>query len=699
MLTARMGIGGAETHILELSRGLTARGYRVTVGSEGGVYSEELEKSGIGTVFLPLGDRRSLPNAIGAIADLLKREKFDVIHAHGRLSAFAALAALKYNKCNIPLVTTAHLNFRTDPVLRAVSKWGEKTLAVSSAVRDYLIREYGISRSAVENTVNGVDALRFCPEDPDPSLLAAFGLSPNTGKRAVMISRLDKDADAGVETVLDALPEALKVIPDFELVLCGGGDDGERIRRKAETINRKAGRNAVILTGPRTDIGKIINLASVGFGVSRAAMEEMACGKPVILIGPQGWLGIFDETKEEAAAETNFCCMNSLPAPEMLSDEIVKLFSLPEKERSELGAFCRRTIERSFSVDRMVSDAERMYRSVAGTGKKRDTVLLAGYFGCGNTGDEAMLEAEKEAISAFLPGKTVKVLRGSARKDPRRVLSALNRAETLVLGGGSLLTDASSTRSLAYYLALIEAGRRSGCRIAMVGAGIGPFSDPDNEKSALLGLREVKKIVLRDQNSYEYLKEHGVPEAKLLSGADPVFLSREEDPSWIAYLRKKYGIPEKGTFFVFPRKKPNASLLSAVRVLARHGKTPVIVPLHPGYDKKAAEILREQTDGILLNDSLTGKELIGMMKNAEFAITERYHGLVFAISAGIPAVPISYDPKTDSLCRDAGLPSPLRIGSADARAILSALKTARPSARAEELKKRAQNFLPFVFDE
>ena len=699
MLTARMGIGGAETHILELSRGLIGRGHFVTVGSSGGVYRKELKKAGVGTVYLPLDDRRSLPQAVRAIRELLKREQFDVIHAHGRLPAFAASLALKYNSCNIPLVTTAHLNFRLDPVLRAVTVWGEKTVAVSSSVRDHLLREYGISRSAVENTVNGVDTDRFRPEKPDPSLLSAFGLSEETGNRAAMVCRLDRDADAGADAVLDALPAVLTAVPAFTLLLCGGGNDEDRIRRKAEAVNRAAGRNAVILTGPRTDIPKLVNLASVGFGVSRAAMEEMACGKPVLLIGPQGYLGIFDETKEEAAAETNFCCMNSLPGTEVLAGEIVRLFSLPQSERDRLGAFCREVIRRSYSVGRMVSDAERIYRFVVKSEPEAQRVLLTGYFGCGNTGDEAMLEAEREAIAVSFPGKTVKVLRGWERKDPGRVIGALNRADLLLIGGGSLLTDASSSRSLAYYLALIEAGRRSGCRIAMIGVGIGPFSNPENEKSALLGLREVKKIGLRDRDSYEYLKKRGLPEEKLFFGADPVFLSREEDPVWIGYLRRKYGFPEKDVFFVFPRKKENPSLLSAVCALARHGKTPVIVPLHPEYDRKAAQTLREKAGGILPDEGLTGKELIGLMKSASFAITERYHGLVFAISAGIPAVPISYDPKTDALCRDAGLPSPLRVETADARAILFALKTARPSERKEELKKRAEDYLPFVLGE
>ncbi|MCQ2424629.1 MAG: glycosyltransferase [Lachnospiraceae bacterium] len=364
MLNTKMSIGGAETHILALSRALKARGHTVTVGSAGGVYADELQKDGIGTVILPLDGRMKLLRAVPELRKLMKKENFDVIHAHGRLPAFAASLALKYNKCNIPLVTTAHLNFRTDPLLRKVTVWGERTLAVSPAVRDYLLTEYGISPDAVENTVNGVDTDLFRPGKPDEALLSALGLAGNGENRAIMVSRLDKNADAGVHTVLDALPEILKALPRFELILCGGGDDEEAIREKAYAVNRAAGRKAVLPIGPRTDIPALLKLASVGLGVSRAAMEEMACGKPVILIGPQGYLGIFDETKEKAAAGTNFCCMNALPEPKTVAEEIVKLFSLPQSERDRRGAENRRLIEREYSVGRMADDAERLYRFV-----------------------------------------------------------------------------------------------------------------------------------------------------------------------------------------------------------------------------------------------------------------------------------------------------------------------------------------------
>ena len=59
MITMSMGIGGAETHILELSKGLSARGNEIHVASAGGVFVKELEKAGFVHFTLPL-DRREI---------------------------------------------------------------------------------------------------------------------------------------------------------------------------------------------------------------------------------------------------------------------------------------------------------------------------------------------------------------------------------------------------------------------------------------------------------------------------------------------------------------------------------------------------------------------------------------------------------------------------------------------------------------
>ena len=111
MITMSMGIGGAETHILELSKGLSARGNEIHVASAGGVFVKELEKAGISHFTLPL-DRREIFAMLKAkkgLEMLIRNGNYDIVHAHARIPAF--LCGKIREKIDFRFVTTDHLDF------------------------------------------------------------------------------------------------------------------------------------------------------------------------------------------------------------------------------------------------------------------------------------------------------------------------------------------------------------------------------------------------------------------------------------------------------------------------------------------------------------------------------------------------------------------------------------------------------------
>ena len=87
MVTMSLGIGGAETHILELARCLTRCGHSVTVVSNGGVYVDALTADGVRHVDAPLHSKHpaALLRAYRTLRRLVREERFDVIHAHARI--------------------------------------------------------------------------------------------------------------------------------------------------------------------------------------------------------------------------------------------------------------------------------------------------------------------------------------------------------------------------------------------------------------------------------------------------------------------------------------------------------------------------------------------------------------------------------------------------------------------------------------
>ena len=131
MCAMALDIGGAETHVLELSRALCSMGHSVTVASNGGAYVRELEACGIKHVRIPLHTKAPsrVIKSYFALKKLIKKEKFDIVHAHARIPAF--VCGLLHPVLHFRFVTTAHWVFDVNALWKRIAYWGEKTVAVS----------------------------------------------------------------------------------------------------------------------------------------------------------------------------------------------------------------------------------------------------------------------------------------------------------------------------------------------------------------------------------------------------------------------------------------------------------------------------------------------------------------------------------------------------------------------------------------
>ena len=131
MATMGMNIGGAETHILELSKELKHQGHDVIIVSNGGVYVPEIEAAGIRHYQAPMHRRgfREMRRSRTILRDIISRERPDVVHAHARIPAF--LCGSLQKRMGFPFVTTAHWVFDTSGILRYLTNWGQRTVAVS----------------------------------------------------------------------------------------------------------------------------------------------------------------------------------------------------------------------------------------------------------------------------------------------------------------------------------------------------------------------------------------------------------------------------------------------------------------------------------------------------------------------------------------------------------------------------------------
>ena len=359
LVTMGMDIGGAETHILELAKELKHRNNDVYVVSNGGKYVEELKECNIEHIWAPLHNK-NINNMIKSYKILkkeIKEKNIELVHSHTRISSF--ICGLLHKKMKFPFVTTAHWTFKVTPLLKWMSNWGENVVAVSEDIKEYLINNYQIPSENIFVTVNGIDTEKFSKTIDYTQIEKEFDYQKNAN-RIVSISRLDESRALVAKQLVNISEKLNEKIPNLEIVIVGGGDVFDEIKEKAEQINQKLGKKLIIMTGARTDINKFAASGTIFIGVSRAALEAMACEQPTIVAGNEGYLGIFDETKLEKGIETNFCCRGLEKSSEdKLEEDVCKLFAQSNKE--EMGKYNREIVKKYYSIEKMADDCESAY--------------------------------------------------------------------------------------------------------------------------------------------------------------------------------------------------------------------------------------------------------------------------------------------------------------------------------------------------
>lgn len=359
--TMRLDIGGAETHIVELAKGLSREGFNVIAASAGGVYEKELTDNNIKVYQVPLDNKKphNVLKAYKLLKNIITEEQIDLVHAHARIPGF--ICGLLHKKMGFPFVTTAHGTWKTSGGLRYITNWGQKTMAVSEDIRKYLLDNYIIEDSNIKVTINGIDTSKFSPGIDCSDLMAELKLSPEDMK-IVYISRFDSDRSYIINKLLEIIPELSANIPSLKVIMVGSGNILSSIQEKARDINDAIGQDMVIVTGSRTDINRFTALADLFIGFGRSSLEALSAGKPLILAGNEGYIGILNENSIDAAIASNFSGRGKSKAEsELFKNDILKVLQMSVDERKALGGFGRSVIENSYSVKRMVQDNMEVY--------------------------------------------------------------------------------------------------------------------------------------------------------------------------------------------------------------------------------------------------------------------------------------------------------------------------------------------------
>ncbi|ADL08441.1 polysaccharide pyruvyl transferase CsaB [Thermosediminibacter oceani] len=312
-------------------------------------------------------------------------------------------------------------------------------------------------------------------------------------------------------------------------------------------------------------------------------------------------------------------------------------------------------------------------------------VVLSGYYGFDNLGDEAVLYAIVSALRHEAPQLKITVLSNNPKKTESlygvkavnrwklsEVAGALKKADMLISGGGSLLQDVTSPLSLLYYLGVISLARTFKKKVFIYAQGFGPV----NRAWARLLVRRVVQtvdyITLRDEESAEDLRYLGVSRPPVVVTADPVLgldLSTVDKDRGIALLRQAGADLNRPLVGLALRCwKGEEVYLPAVAGLAdrliEEGALPVFIPFHHPEDLDAAKQaiqLMKRPEAVLLKRPLTVEEMLSVTGCLSMMVGMRLHSLIMAAACGRPVVGLSYDPKVDRFLRLIGAPPALKV--------------------------------------
>lgn len=720
LLAAGGDIGGGKTHILSLARELSANNRLRLVSFRHGVLADEGREMGLDVQVIENGlhllrDMKMLLEAVDGFSP-------DVIHCHGAKANMLGVLVKKLR--SIPVMTTVHSDPKLDYLGTPLKQFTFGSInAIALRNMDYYMAVAG--RMEQNLIQRGFDPWRIFPiyNGLDFSK-AKTSPKPKKGPEEDLVvgiaARLTPIKDIG--TVIRAFALAYEKNPRLKLMIAGTGEDETELRTLVKDLRIN---NRVEFVGWISDIQGFfaqvdINvLASLSETFPYSLLEGAYEHCPAIASRVGGIPALIKHGENGFLFEAGDV--------ETFAGYIHRL-SIDETLRRKLAENLFQTAKADFSLDRMRQDQETVYQTILRRKKRtgRQGAVICGAYGRGNAGDEAILKAilgqfrEADGDMPFwIMSRNKKETRMVSKTKSMYIfnlfafLRSLGEARIFVNGGGSLIQDVTSSRSLYFYLFTLLAAKWSGCRVILYGCGIGPIKSPLNRRIAGKVLNNTAEIItLRDSVSYEALKEMKVDKPTILLAADPtVNLDRAETPEVEAAFQSE-GIPQGIRKIGFCLRNwpgflhPSEVAKAADYAYETYGVTPVFLPIEIPKDVTAADrvTVHMKSPYYACTKRHNVEELIGMLGSMEVVVGMRLHSLIFATAGGSPVIGISYDVKVDSFMKDIGSTSciPLMDLSAEklCREIDFAMNNGRSTAKqaADHLRQMEKQNIQSAMD-
>lgn len=302
------------------------------------------------------------------------------------------------------------------------------------------------------------------------------------------------------------------------------------------------------------------------------------------------------------------------------------------------------------------------------------SVVMSGYYGFDNSGDDAILKAITKdlkkadnnldiVVLSNNPEKTKRIYKVNAvnRFKFKEVFDALKNSSLLISGGGSLLQDVTSTRSLIYYLSVIKLAKILKKPVMVYANGIGPVNGKLNRKLTKNILNKVDLITLRDEDSKDYIENLGVKNKNVHVTADPVFTLKGVDINKVEKIYEIEEIPLERKYIGISIRKwtDDERLINELsetinKTLNEYDVDVILVPMHYPEDLEISLKVIDKVNSDrchCLKNEYDVEEVMGIISTFELIVAMRLHSLIYAATQEIPMIGLSYDPKVDGILK------------------------------------------------
>ena len=669
--------GGAKTHVHSLLQNLTRTIDVTMVCFMEGPFAQEARELGIRTVVLP---GRNLLRTYHTLKRMIQEEGYEIIHCHGARGNM--MGALLRRATGLPVVTTVHSDYRLDYLGRPFSRLSYGTIntialrlldyriGVSDAMTDLLISR-GFDPDRLFTIYNGLDFTPRTPALGREEYFRSVGLEADGDSVVVGIAaRLNPVKD--IATLVRGFAIAHQSCPKLRLLIAGDGEQMDMLKKLSAELGVE---RQVCFAGWITDTDSfyhaidINTLTSLSETFPYSLTEGARAALPTVAsrVGGVPYLiehGIHGLLFEAGDAEGLARCLVSLARDPTLREHLGQRLY----QRAKADFSLESTLERQLTIYRTILRRQERKKNLRG---RRDGALVCGAYGRGNAGDDAILEAIVTELRQIDPDLPIWVL--SRNPDDTRLTYRVNSIYTFAFprflrrmgktrlyinGGGSLMQDVTSHRSLWFYLFTISAAKRLGCQVMMYGCGIGPIHSPANRRRAAKVLQKsVDAITLRDTHSREELEDMGVTNPKIILSADPTVILPAAPEQVVDGILESQGIDPRGRYIGFalrpwPGFEEKASLFGAAADYAyeKYGLIPVFLPIERRLDVGAAKLAAQHMKAphYILPETGSSDHTIGLFARMQVVVSMRLHALVFAAGQGVPLVGVVYDQKISS---------------------------------------------------